>query len=240
MRHLQHIPTAVLGVLLTLLAGSAWAVDGVVLIDQNKALAGNVTPGDAPGFPVTITQPGSYRLSGNLVVPNEFTTGIVVTASAVSIDLNGFGIFGPGRPSNDTLFVGVGITDSNSDLNQTNIAIRNGTIAGMGGSGIIITGGGGEIMNVRSHNNAGVGISVGEGYLVSGNTVSFNRFGLWAGSASVVRGNVVRGISRGGELLVPCFPREAARGSIVGNVATGGIVGASVNDCTRDQNSPAP
>src|SRR6185436_8638324 len=48
------------------LSGSAFAVDGTILIDQNRALAGNVTPGDAPGFPVTISQPGSYKLSGNL------------------------------------------------------------------------------------------------------------------------------------------------------------------------------
>ena len=47
-------------------AFDALAVDGVTLIDQNKALAGSVTPGDTPGFPVTISQPGSYRLSGNL------------------------------------------------------------------------------------------------------------------------------------------------------------------------------
>ncbi len=40
----------------------AGAVDGVVLIDQNRALAGNVTPGDTPGFPVTISLSGSYRL----------------------------------------------------------------------------------------------------------------------------------------------------------------------------------
>ena len=55
---------------ISLLAGAAllggismptWAVDGVILIDQNKALAGNVTPGDTPGFPVTISLPGSYR-----------------------------------------------------------------------------------------------------------------------------------------------------------------------------------
>jgi hypothetical protein len=72
---------------------SARAVDGVALLDQAKALAGNVTAGDAPGFPITITQPGSYRLDGNLTVPFG-TTGIVVTVSNVAIDLNGFTISG--------------------------------------------------------------------------------------------------------------------------------------------------
>jgi hypothetical protein len=48
-----------------LLPTAVYGVDGVILIDQNKALAGNVTPGDTPGFPVIISQPGSYRLDSN-------------------------------------------------------------------------------------------------------------------------------------------------------------------------------
>ena len=80
-----------------LICVDARAVDGVVLIDQNKALAGNVTPGDAPGFPVTISRSGSYRLSGDLTVPDAATTAVDVTNTAadVSIDLNGFSISGP-------------------------------------------------------------------------------------------------------------------------------------------------
>src|SRR5437588_2480577 len=77
------------------LACNIYAVDGVILIDQNRALAGNVTPGDAPGFPVTISVAGSYRLSGNLTVPDANTTAIEVTADSVTIDLNGFSIIGP-------------------------------------------------------------------------------------------------------------------------------------------------
>ena len=63
-------------------------------IDQNKALAGSVTPGDGPGFPVTLSVPGSYKLTGNLVVPAG-PSGIVVTATGVTLDLNGFNIGGP-------------------------------------------------------------------------------------------------------------------------------------------------
>lgn len=44
-----------LGALLLGLAGSAWAVDGVIDINQARALAGGVTPGDTAGFPVTIS-----------------------------------------------------------------------------------------------------------------------------------------------------------------------------------------
>src|SRR5690348_7192989 len=75
---------------------AASAADGVILIDQAAALAGSVTPGDAPGFPVTLSQPGSYRLSGNLTVPDADTTAIQITADSVTLDLNGFTIAGPG------------------------------------------------------------------------------------------------------------------------------------------------
>ena len=62
--------------MLAAISSSLYAVDGIVLIDQNRALAGNVTPGDAPGFPVTLSQPGSYRLSGNLRVDSKIVSQI--------------------------------------------------------------------------------------------------------------------------------------------------------------------
>lgn len=120
-----------------------FAVDGVILIDQNKVLAGNVTPGDLPGFPVTISQPGSYRLDSNLTVPSAATSAIVVTAANVNIDLNGFSILGPnvcasvGGPGplqivctyNST---GIGIDASAS----ANVSVQHGSIVGMGKNGI--------------------------------------------------------------------------------------------------------
>lgn len=64
---------------------SLHAADGVILINQQKAMAGNVTPGDGPGFPVTISKPGSYRLTGNLTVADANTTGILITADHVTL-----------------------------------------------------------------------------------------------------------------------------------------------------------
>src|SRR5262245_36759187 len=69
--------------------------EGVVLIDQNAALAGAVTPDDAAGFPVTLSRPGSYRLSGNLTIADPDTTAIEITTDNVTLDLNGFTISGP-------------------------------------------------------------------------------------------------------------------------------------------------
>jgi hypothetical protein len=74
--------------MLAAIPSSLYGVDGVVLIDQSHALAGGITPDDAPGFPVTISQPGSYRLSGNLTVPNS-NTAIQITADSVILDMNG-------------------------------------------------------------------------------------------------------------------------------------------------------
>ncbi len=48
------------------LAGPALAVDGVIEINQASALAGGVTPGDSPGFPIHLNNSGAYRLTGDL------------------------------------------------------------------------------------------------------------------------------------------------------------------------------
>ena len=45
-------------------AERAIAADGVVEIDQAAAIAGGITPGDDPGFPITLDSPGSDRLTG--------------------------------------------------------------------------------------------------------------------------------------------------------------------------------
>ena len=66
------------------------------LVTQAKVNTGNFTPCDAPGFPLTIRVRGAYKLTGNLTVPNANTTAIEIIADNVTLDLNGFGIFGPG------------------------------------------------------------------------------------------------------------------------------------------------
>src|SRR4051812_19540121 len=75
-------------------------------------------PGDGPNKYV-INQSGSYYLSGNLV-GDAFRNGILVNASGVTIDLNGFTISGvPNAVSG--IFLGSGVN---------RIAIVNGTISG--------------------------------------------------------------------------------------------------------------
>ena len=55
----------VLGI--ALLPACALAVDGVVLINQSTVVA-------AGGFPYIISQPGSYKLSGNLIMATSSTS----------------------------------------------------------------------------------------------------------------------------------------------------------------------
>ena len=134
-----------------LAAGPALAVDGAILINQARALAGNVTAGDTPGFPVSINTPGYYVLTSNLVVPNQNTTAIQVNANNVTIDLNGFAIQGPNvcatdgftvaqpctLPSGSPLTTGIGVdAGTGVAFNVLNTRIINGTIDGVGGIGI--------------------------------------------------------------------------------------------------------
>lgn len=88
-----------LALLLTLhFAGSARAATVVVDINQKRALAGRVTPGDERGFPVSISRSGSYRLTSNLIV-GSFGVAIEILADGVTLDLNGYSVVGNGLPA---------------------------------------------------------------------------------------------------------------------------------------------
>ena len=145
-----------------------FAVDGQILITRARALAGGVAPGDSPGFPVTITQPGGYVLASVLVVPDATTSAIVIAADHVNLNLNGFAILGPvdcsgglypcaGTSANPRTG-GKGIV---TDTVRFNITIRNGTIQGMGGTGIQLAGDSHliEYVHVRSNGFGGIDIT---------------------------------------------------------------------------------
>jgi len=120
-------------------AGSSHAVDGVFEISQACVGFGCV-PGDTGGFPVTITESGSYRLTSNLSTTSANTTLIQVNADNVSIDLNGFSLTGPAVCSGSTVTcTNTGTGDGIDAGNDVNIIIRNGTIRGMGDAGIRVS-----------------------------------------------------------------------------------------------------
>jgi hypothetical protein len=100
--------------------------------------------------PIVISEPGSYVLGENiLAIPNQH--GIEITASDVTLDLNGFTIQGNGE---------VGSLDGiHIAADRANIAILNGTVRDFFGVGIDgIQADNCRIDGVRVFNNGGVGI----------------------------------------------------------------------------------
>jgi hypothetical protein len=86
---------AILVAALALLPAAPAAAQGEIIITQAKANAGGVTPGDAAGFPVTLSLPGAYVLGSNLNPPAN-AIALRVTSHNVDIDMNGFSLNGVG------------------------------------------------------------------------------------------------------------------------------------------------
>jgi len=152
------------------LTGPVYAVSGVIEINQARAKAGGVTPGDTPLFPVTISQPGSYRLTGILDVTDatarpsgtaaENTTAILVTANSVTIDLNGFMIKGPTVCSGSPLTCSPGGVGHGIDaFTKSGVAVTNGIVQGMGGDGLHVSFIATRVESVLALDNFGPGIS---------------------------------------------------------------------------------
>jgi hypothetical protein len=155
---------------------------GVTIVTQQRAERGNVTAGDAPGLPVTISESGSYRLDSNLLLPDAETGGIEVTAFHVVLDLNGFSILGPSVPGS-----GVGILSV-----AGNTVIFNGVVRGAGAAGVELLAASCRLERVHALFN-GLGVSVSIGCALVNNTVNINRStGISAGSGSTVIGNTVK------------------------------------------------
>lgn len=205
----------------------AFGVDGVTEINQARANAGGVTPSDTAGFPVTLDHAGSYRLTGNLIVSSADATAIVVASSDVTLDLNGFVI---------TCNTGVepcsGSGDGIDASGQSNVAVLNGTVRGMGDDGIV-AGHNARIEQVRALGNPHNGITTGNNSSLIGNTASENgNDGMTAGVASTLTNNTMRNNGRGGiETSTGC--------TIAGNTANNNTVfGVYCNGgCTIDHNT---
>ncbi len=164
-----------------LAAGPAPATDGVIEINQSRALAGGVAEGDAAGFPVLLDSAGSYRLTGNLVAPAS-THGISISAADVTLDLNGFSITGSGSGN----MRGVDIAAA------ANVEVRNGTIRDFPGDGIdAVACTGCRVIDLRLVDNGWVGVDIGSNSLVRGCTASGNvAGGIHAETSSSLINNV--------------------------------------------------
>jgi hypothetical protein len=193
-----------------LLAGAdALAGDGVIEINQVRAQAGGVSPGDAPGFPVTITQSGHFRLTSNLDTAGGYG-GIEITSGNVTVDLNGFTVL----CSNAAVCLDSSFSRAvavNAAALQ-NITVRNGMVRGflegvvVGNYSLVekITATGikqfaivawvaSAVRDCVVTGNAGTAILVGGGSLVVGNVIADNGLGLCNSSTvpAALRGNIL-------------------------------------------------
>jgi len=175
-------------------ARPAPAVDGVIEINQSRALAGGITAGDSPNYPIRLNTSGSYRLTSNLTAALN-NSGIEVNADDVTIDLNGFTLTGGGGLIAD----GIGIGGSK------NIEIRNGTIRAFTRSGIFTNSATQfiRVIGVTSIGNVTAGIDLqGQGNIIDGCTVWNNGYGMRAFEGSLVINSVARGNTLEGLILI--------------------------------------
>ncbi len=219
--------------------GSLYAAEGVTLINQQKAMAGSVTPGDGPGFPVTISKPGSYRLTGNLTVADANTTGILITADHVTLDLNGFGIIGPGLctdnfeapPTCQTPGTGLGIRASaDQGGGPRSVRVQNGFVRGMGLDGILLTGDGSMVQNVSADGNAQDGFIV-NGSVIESSATANGLSGIFAVTVrdSFATANVNTGIQLDGSAGVASGDRSSLNGGAGINAPNATVTGSTVS-----------
>ena len=185
----QH-QIALMGLTILFVVGAAQSVSAMeteVTLNQNKAISGNITPGDAPGFPITITRPGRYVLTSNLYPMGK--QGIDIQAYDVTIDFNGFILHGgfQGQVS--------GIVGNT----RNTVKVMNGLIAGFllnaifGGHSWVI-----ENMRISAN---GVGITLFYFARVQKNTVTINSgYGIQCRDGCHVEGNVISANGSGVEI----------------------------------------
>ncbi|MBU0679274.1 MAG: right-handed parallel beta-helix repeat-containing protein [Verrucomicrobia bacterium] len=159
---------------LCLAASASFASDGRTEISQDM-------------IPYQIDNAGSYVVTENLSA-GASQNGITVNADNVTIDLNGFSIYGITNSFN-------GIVSTSSRINVT---VINGSVRDCGDDGIdLSTAVNCLVKNVRASNNGAAGIQLGDASTVIectaiGNGSSTNHNGITTAGGSVVSACVTR------------------------------------------------
>ncbi|MBU6412609.1 MAG: right-handed parallel beta-helix repeat-containing protein [Planctomycetes bacterium] len=223
-------------------------------VEPRTVINSTNTPGDATNMFV-ISQPGSYYLSGNVAV-SAGKNGIKITSSHVTLDLNGFTVYG---------FSGSldGITTSN--VFQMGIKIKNGIVRTFGLDGIDLTG---SVMtwpqsvvieNVQSTDNSDHGIRINDGQVRDCIVLKNRDKGLVAiaNHSTFVRGVTARDNGTGGIYTVLARIQDCVaeangvtgihvdnRGDVISCTSNGNTTGfyigsGSLRDSTAINNSSA-
>jgi hypothetical protein len=183
-------------------------------VEPRIAITSDNTPGDATCL-FKITQAGSYYLTANTNSKVSGVNGIKITASNVTIDLNGYTLS----------TIGTSLSAIVTEGARNNITIRNGVLVGWDSATIDLTAGGngantGSLLeNLRVSDGAQAGVIAGADAVIRVCTVS---------------GNTGAGITTGANsLIADC---------IVRNNGAGGIIAGSdavIRDCTLTANTGA-
>ncbi|USO00080.1 MAG: right-handed parallel beta-helix repeat-containing protein [Phycisphaeraceae bacterium] len=207
-------------------------------IEPRIAINATNTPGDNDSTPslFQIAQPGSYYLAADTVVP-EGLIGIEVAATtgSVTIDLNGFRLQG----------TGVVAGAHGIDLGRANnVTIRNGSIIGFGGYGILGPNSDScRLEDLRVQQSREAGARLGSGAIVTRCEFSSNGLGNGANtvgcevgltsvvSSSIFRNNLGDGLhADDGCTVTDCAARSNAHAGIAMGVA------GTVRNCTAREN----
>jgi hypothetical protein len=130
-------------------------------------------------IPYTITQPGSYYLTGNLTATAS-DTGITVAASHVTIDLNGFTLSG-GTLGDHGIFA--------YSINR--FTVRNGTVSDWLGSGIEYYGQEGHFEDLVTVGNGAFGLYLLSTSIVKNVVATHNTYGVAVGGNGSTISDVV-------------------------------------------------
>lgn len=191
---------------------------GAKEINQDCATGSGCFSGDSGGFPVKISEPGTYRLTSNLdisgVTNPELRVAIDVDSPNVNINLGGFAILGAttctGSPVTSCLPTGSG-AGIRSFFAGDNLTVSNGTIRGMGGDGIAC-GARCTVVGVRALENGADGIHVSaRTSLIMNNLVHRN------GDDGIDALGVIRGNSSEHNMDHGIFSQPGS--SVIGNAA---------------------
>lgn len=217
---------------------AASTVQAQTMIDQAAAMAGNVTPGDSPGFPVTISKPGNYKLASDLDVP-ALTRGVLVQAPDVTLDLNGYTIRSTvscyqllsllNVLCNSALVARADGVYANTGDDGANLTVRNGTVRGFANHGIA---GASRVEHMTVLHNRGYGIAFQNSVItstrISDTAVMLNgQYGIYVSNVAVIRSDVVANGAHGvvGE-------RVSVTDSVVGSNYGYGLVGLGSSTST--------
>lgn len=198
-------------------AAPALAAEGILEINQTCAdLSSGCFPGDVGGFPVTISQPGSYRLTSDLV--STVSAPVVsILVEFVTLDLNGFTVKGNAIQGPST---------QSAILGGNRVTVRNGFVRDASSHGVLL-GESSRVEDLHVVNSGGHGVGVNARSIVRAVVATANKAsGLTVGFASVIEGCSANGNLAHGISLVS----GTLRGSTsIGNGLTGGDFGPSVS-----------